>query len=124
MGIAWQVLWALFGDYGLPHEAAHLLHYLKPEHGLSVRRGQERFVDIEFCHRELFAYACETYSRVVLHGPILLPMPRNSTGFAISFSAPRRFLAIVGRRSCWRSLASSRNVRRSDAAWSSLRNPW
>src|SRR5260370_938473 len=51
------------------HEAAHLLHYLKPRNfGLHGRRGQERFVDIEFCHRELFAYACEAYSRVVLHG--------------------------------------------------------
>jgi hypothetical protein len=103
MGSAWQILWALFGDYGLKpdeirvecdgiagdfaharwsayettdpysdvvvHEAAHLLHYLKPGHyGLHVRRGQERFVDVEFCHRELFAFACEAYSRVVLHG--------------------------------------------------------
>ena len=51
------------------HEAAHMLHYLKPSHhGFHVRRGQERFVDIEFHHRELFAYACEAYSRVVLHG--------------------------------------------------------
>ena len=51
------------------HEAAHLLHYLKPRNlGLHVRRHQERFVDIEFRHRELFAYACEAYSRVVLHG--------------------------------------------------------
>jgi hypothetical protein len=51
------------------HEAAHMLHYLKPSHyGLHVRRGQERFVDIEFSHRELFAYACEAYSRVILHG--------------------------------------------------------
>ena len=50
------------------HEAAHLLHYLKPAHyGLHVRRGQERFVDVEFCHRELFAFACEAYSRVVRH---------------------------------------------------------
>jgi len=103
MGSAWQIFWALFGDYGLKpdeirvecdgiagdfaharwsayenedpygdvvvHEAAHLLHYLKPGHyGLHVRRGQERFVDIEFQHRELFAFACEAYSRVVLHG--------------------------------------------------------
>jgi hypothetical protein len=102
-GSAWQILWALFGDYGLKpdqievecdglagdfaharwsayqskdpygdvvvHEAAHLLHYLKPGHyGLHVRRGHERFVDIEFCHRELFAFACEAYSRVLLHG--------------------------------------------------------
>src|ERR1035441_1811258 len=51
------------------HETAHLLHYLKPRNfGLHVRRGQERFVDIEFCHRELFAYVCETYSRAVLNG--------------------------------------------------------
>jgi len=103
IGSAWQILWALFGDYGLKpdqirvecdglagdfaharwsayqtedpygdvivHEAAHLLHYLKPGHyGLHVRRGQERFVDVEFRHRELFAFACEAYSRVVLHG--------------------------------------------------------
>jgi hypothetical protein len=46
-----------------------MLHYLKPSHyGLQARRGQERFVDIEFRHRELFAYSCEAYSRVVLHG--------------------------------------------------------
>lgn len=52
------------------HETAHLLHYLKPRNfGLHMRRHQERFVDIEFNHRELFAYACEAYSRVVLHGP-------------------------------------------------------
>jgi len=51
------------------HEAAHMLHYLKPSHyGFEVRRGQERFVDIEFHHRELLAYASEAYSRVVLHG--------------------------------------------------------
>jgi hypothetical protein len=51
------------------HETAHMLHYLKPYHyGLHVRRGQERFVDVEFCHRELFAYACEAYSQVVLQG--------------------------------------------------------
>jgi len=50
------------------HEAAHLLHYLKPaHHGLHVRRGRERFVDVEFRHRELFAYACEAYSQAVRH---------------------------------------------------------
>jgi hypothetical protein len=46
-----------------------MLHYLKPSHhGFQVRRGQERFVDIEFHHRELLAYACEAYSRVVPQG--------------------------------------------------------
>ena len=50
------------------HETAHLLHYLKPEHyGLRVRRGQERFVDVEFRHREL-AFACEAFSRTARHG--------------------------------------------------------
>ena len=38
------------------HEAAHMLHYLKPQNfGFLVRRGQERFVDIEFRYRELFS---------------------------------------------------------------------
>jgi hypothetical protein len=51
------------------HETAHLLHYLKPRNfGLHVHRHQERFVDVEFRHRELFAFACEAYSRVVLRG--------------------------------------------------------
>jgi hypothetical protein len=58
----------LYSDV-IVHEAAHLLHYLKPEHyGLRVRRGQERFVDVEFRHRELFAFACEAYSQVVKRG--------------------------------------------------------
>jgi hypothetical protein len=49
------------------HEAAHLLHYLKPaQFNLRIRRGQERFVDVGFRHRELFAYTCEAYSRVIL----------------------------------------------------------
>jgi hypothetical protein len=48
------------------HEAAHLLHYLKPElFGLPVPKGKERFVDVDFHYRELFAYACEAYSRVM-----------------------------------------------------------
>jgi hypothetical protein len=46
------------------HEAAHLLHYLKPAHyGLAVRKNQERFVDVDFRHRERFAYSCEAYAR-------------------------------------------------------------
>ena len=50
------------------HEAAHLLHYLKPEHyGLRAGRGQGRFVNVDFRHRELFAFACEAYSQVVSH---------------------------------------------------------
>ena len=51
------------------HEAAHLLHYLKPENfELSVRRGQERFLDVRFDSRELFAFACEAFSQVLKAG--------------------------------------------------------
>lgn len=47
------------------HEAAHLLHDLKPANfGLRVKRGQERFLDVRFDCRELFAYVCEAYSYV------------------------------------------------------------
>ena len=51
------------------HEAAHMLHYLKPANfDLAVGRGQERFLDVQFQHRELFAYSCEAYSCVVVRG--------------------------------------------------------
>lgn len=51
------------------HEAAHLLHYLKPEnYGLTVKRGQERFLDVRFIDRELFAYTCEAYTRLLEKG--------------------------------------------------------
>jgi hypothetical protein len=124
MGSAWQILWALFGDYGIKpdeirvecdgiagdfaharwsayettdpysdvvvHEAAHLLHYLKPGHyGLHVRRGQERLVDVEFRHRELFAYACEAFSRVVLHRQRRLRISFAEKMLEDAFSFPR-----------------------------------
>lgn len=51
------------------HEAAHLLHYLKPELcGLRVPKTKERFVDVDFHRRELFAYTCEAYSCVLQRG--------------------------------------------------------
>ena len=72
------------------HEAAHMLHYLKPSHyGLHVRRGQERFVDTEFRHRELFAYACEAYSRVALHGERKLRIAFAEKMLDTAFSFPR-----------------------------------
>jgi len=78
-----------YGDV-VVHEAAHLLHYLKPGHyGLHVRRGQERFVDVEFCHRELFAFACEAYSRVVLHSERKLRISFAEKMLEGAFSFPR-----------------------------------
>jgi hypothetical protein len=51
------------------HEAAHLLHYLKPkDYDLYIKRGQERFVDVKFTDRELFAYTCEVYTKVLEKG--------------------------------------------------------
>jgi hypothetical protein len=125
LGTAWQILCALFGDYGLKpeeikvecdgvsgggfahvrlpayesqdpysdvivHKAAHLLHYLKPAHyGLQVRRDQQRFVDVEFCHRELFAFASEAYSRVVLHNKRKSRISFAEEMKARAFSFPR-----------------------------------
>jgi hypothetical protein len=72
------------------HEAAHLLHYLKPErYGLPVRRGQERFVEVEFRHRELFAFACEAYSRVVFHNQRKSRISFAQKMQADAFSFPR-----------------------------------
>ncbi len=72
------------------HEGAHLLHYLKPGHyGLYVRRGQERFVDTEFRHRELFSYSCEAYSRVVFHGAFSFPPGQIEEVAALVLEASR-----------------------------------
>jgi hypothetical protein len=57
-----------FEDF-VVHEAAHVFHNCKRETvGLPKIRGRERLLEIEFRKRELFAYACETYSRVVALG--------------------------------------------------------
>ena len=78
------------------HEAAHMLHYLKPSHyGLHVRRGQERFVDTEFRHRELFAYACEAYSRVDLHGERKSRVAFAGKMLDAAFSFPRSLIEEV-----------------------------
>jgi hypothetical protein len=78
------------------HETAHMLHYLKPSHyGLRVRRGQERFVDVEFCHRELFAYACEAYSQVVLQGKRNLRIAFAEKMMDAAFSFPRAEIEAV-----------------------------
>jgi len=103
------------------HEAAHMLHYLKSsQYGFQVRRGQERFVDIEFHHRELFAYACEAYSRVVVHGD-----RKARTAFAekmpdAAFSFPRAeikevaalVLSAARARNGWRPLREATVIRR------------
>ena len=106
------------------HEAAHLLHYLKPEHyGLHIRRGQERFVDVEFKHRELFAYACEAYSRVVLQGERKSRIAFAGKMSEDAFSFPKEcrvpvadlVLAAAHARNGWRVIREStvsRSVRR------------
>lgn len=53
-----------FADY-VVHEVAHLFHNNKREYiGLPPRGRLEWLLNIDFRKRELFAYACEIYSRI------------------------------------------------------------
>lgn len=55
-----------FADY-VVHEVAHLFHNNKRHYiGLPPRGRCEWMLDIEFQRRELFAYACEVYSRIAV----------------------------------------------------------
>ena len=57
-----------FDDF-VVHEAAHIFHNCKRETlGLPEIRGREWLLDIDFRKRETFAYACETYSRIIANG--------------------------------------------------------
>ena len=102
------------------HEAAHMLHYLKPSHyGFHVRRGQERFVDVKFHHRELFAYACEAYSRVVLHSDRKSRIAFAEKLLDSAFSFPRDqikevaalVLSAAGARNGWRLIREATVIR-------------
>lgn len=57
-----------FDDF-VVHEAAHIFHNCRRETiGLPAIRGREWLLDIDFRKRETFAYACETYSRILACG--------------------------------------------------------
>jgi hypothetical protein len=54
-----------FEDF-LVHEAAHVFHNCKRQTvGLPYTRRREWILDIDFAKRETFAYACETYVRIL-----------------------------------------------------------
>ena len=54
-----------FSDY-LVHEAAHVFHNCKRSTiGLTETRSREFLLNIDYLKRETFAYACETYSRIL-----------------------------------------------------------
>lgn len=54
-----------FADF-VVHEAAHVFHNCKRfTVGLPETRTKEFLLDIEYCQRETFAYACEVYSRIL-----------------------------------------------------------
>ena len=98
-----------------------MLHYLKPRHyGLQVRRGQERFVDVEFHHRELFAYACEANSRVILQGARKSRIAFAEKMLDAAFSFPRTELEQVAAmvlsaaqvRNGWRVIREATVIRR------------
>ena len=55
-----------FSDY-LVHEAAHIFHNCRRcTIGLPETRTRRELLSIHFSKREMFAYACETYSRILL----------------------------------------------------------
>ncbi|PYT30169.1 MAG: hypothetical protein DMG57_09070 [Acidobacteria bacterium] len=68
---------------------------------MHVRRGQERFIDVEFRHRALLAYACEAYSRVVLHGERKSRVSFAEKMQADAFSFPRGQIEEVPRWFSW-----------------------
>lgn len=54
-------------DYVI-HEAAHIFHNCKREMiGLHSTRRREWLLEIDFAKREIFAYSCEAYSRILEH---------------------------------------------------------
>jgi hypothetical protein len=54
-----------FDDY-VVHETAHIFHNCKRETiGLPFTRHKEWLLDVDYAKREMFAYACEAYSRIV-----------------------------------------------------------
>ena len=68
-----------FEDF-LVHEAAHVFHNCKRETiGLPKVRGREWLLEIDFRKREMFAYACEVFSRVIALGSTLAARRRLLT---------------------------------------------
>nr|WP_284504456.1 MULTISPECIES: hypothetical protein [unclassified Caballeronia] len=58
-----------FADY-VVHEAAHVLHNCRRAAiGLAERRNCPNPLDIAFGKREMFAYACEAYSQILVSAP-------------------------------------------------------
>lgn len=55
-----------FDDF-VVHEAAHVFHNWKRERiGLPRTRKKEWLLEIDFAHRETFAYACEAYAQILV----------------------------------------------------------
>jgi hypothetical protein len=74
-----------FSDY-LVHEAAHVFHNCKRSMiGLTETRNKEFFLNIDFHRRETFAYACETYSRILTTASTL---PRRHDALAEYSAGP------------------------------------
>ena len=68
-----------FEDF-LVHEAAHVFHNRKRETiGLPKVRGREWLLEIDFRKREMFAYACEGFSRIIALGNTLAARRRLLT---------------------------------------------
>ena len=69
ISLAYFVIQEPFSDF-LVHEAAHVFHNAKRETvGLPKKSRCEWLLPIAFRMRETFAYACESYSRILERGP-------------------------------------------------------
>jgi hypothetical protein len=75
-----------FADFVI-HEAAHVFHNCKRSTiGLRETRTKEWLLDIEFRHRETFAYSCEAYARVVARAT----SPAERRALAVEYGETRR----------------------------------
>jgi hypothetical protein len=73
-----------FSDF-VVHEVAHIFHNCKRSTvGLPESRRKEWLLDIAFGRRELFAYACESYSRILEQSGNVRERRRLAAGFAAS----------------------------------------
>lgn len=113
-------------DY-VVHEAAHVFHNTKRGTiGLKETRYREWLLPIDFRKRETFAYACETYSRILERGRTpgerrtLVEQLRQQAPPPDDRVNPEEYFAIlteaVDRRNGWKTIlgrCDSRTARRS-----------
>lgn len=78
-----------FADF-VVHEAAHIFHNCKRRTlGLPATRRKEWLLEIEFRKREVFAYSCEAYARIIARAR----SPKERRSLAAAYGAEVRITA-------------------------------